>query len=282
VSTRVEPLVAARRAPVLETAALVPAAVGAATLRAFATVGATSRFIGQTLAAVRDVATWLPQTLLQSMQLGVASLPLALFIATFTGIVLALLASYSFTGAVPLYFVGTLVEKTITLELAPVLTGLALAGRVGANIAAELGTMRVTEQIDALETLGYDPLPYLVLPRVLAATIMFPVIVAASMVVGIGAGWAASVALLHLSTPEFAKGLRLFFQTFDVEYGLVKSASFGFTVALVGSMRGLKTQGGAVGVGRAATSAVVYSAILILVLDAFWAVTWLLGRDPAQ
>ena len=220
--------------------------------------------------------------LLQSMQLGVASLPLALFIATFTGIVLALLASYSFTGAVPLYFVGTLVEKTITLELAPVLTGLALAGRVGANIAAELGTMRVTEQIDALETLGYDPLPYLVLPRVLAATIMFPVIVAASMIVGVGAGWAASVALLHLSTPEFAKGLRLFFQTFDVEYGLVKSASFGFTVALVGSMRGLKTQGGAVGVGRAATSAVVYSAILILVLDAFWAVTWLLGRDPAQ
>ena len=265
-SARAEPLVAARTAPLLDVAAVVPAAVGRATLRALGAVGAISRFIGQTLGAVRDVATWLPQTLEQSMRLGVGSLPLALFIATFTGIVLALLASYSFTGAVPLYFVGTLVEKTITLELAPVLTGLALAGRVGANIAAELGTMRVTEQIDALETLGYDPLPYLVLPRVLAATIMFPVIVAASMIVGVGAGWAASVALLHLSTPEFAKGVRLFFQTFDVEYGLVKSASFGFTVALVGSMRGLKTQGGAVGVGRAATSAVVYSAILILVL----------------
>jgi len=281
-SARAESLVPARAVPLLDAASAVLAAVGGATLRALGALGATSRFIGQTLGAVRDVATWLPQTLEQSMRLGVASLPLALFIATFTGIVLALLASYSFTGAVPLYFVGTLVEKTITLELAPVLTGLALAGRVGANIAAELGTMRVTEQIDALETLGYDPLPYLVLPRVLAATIMFPVIVAASMIVAIGAGWAASVALLHLSTPEFAKGVRLFFQTFDVEYGLVKSASFGFTVALVGSMRGLKTQGGAVGVGRAATSAVVYSAILILVLDAFWAVTWLLGRDAVQ
>jgi phospholipid/cholesterol/gamma-HCH transport system permease protein len=88
----------------------------------------------------------------------------------------------------------------------------------------------------------------------------------------------SSVALLHLSTSEFSKGLRLFFETFDVEYGLVKSATFGLTVALVGCRRGLRTAGGAVGVGRAATSAVVYSAVLILVLDAFWAVTWLLGR----
>ena len=111
---------------------------------------------------------------------------------------------------------------------------------------------------------------------------MFPVIVAAAMIVGVCAGWGSSVVLLHLSTPEFAKGVRLFFQTFDVQYGLVKSASFGFAVALIGSVRGLRAQGGAVGVGRAATSAVVYSATLILVLDAFWAVTWLLGREPVQ
>jgi phospholipid/cholesterol/gamma-HCH transport system permease protein len=258
------------------------AGVGSITLRGVGRVGAASRFTGDMLLALRDASTWLPQALAQMWSLGVASLPIALFIASFTGIVLALLASYSFTGAVPLYFVGTLVEKTITLELAPVLTGLALAGRVGANIAAELGTMRVTEQIDALETLGYDPIPYLVVPRVVAGMVMFPVVVAAAMVVGVGAGWAASVMLLHLSTPEFVKGLRLFFQAFDVQYGLVKSASFGFAVALIGCARGLKTQGGAVGVGRAATSAVVYSAVFILVLDAFWAVTWLLGRDAVQ
>jgi phospholipid/cholesterol/gamma-HCH transport system permease protein len=280
-SARVEP-VALSRTTAVDALTVIPAAIGAATRRGLDTVGRTSRFIGETFAALRDVSTWLPQTVEQAMRLGVASLPIGLFIAVFTGIVLALLASYSFTGAVPLYFVGTLVEKTITLELAPVLTGLALAGRVGANIAAELGTMRVTEQIDALETLGYDPLPYLVLPRVLAGVLMFPIIVAAAMVVGVGSGWAASVALLHLSTPEFAKGVRLFFQTFDVEYGLAKSASFGLAVTLVGSIRGLKTQGGAVGVGRAATSAVVYSAVLILVLDAFWAVTWLLGREASQ
>ena len=254
-------------------------AVGGATRRLLSTIGSEARYVGDVAISFRDVRTWLPETTTQALKLGVQSLPIALFIATFTGIVLALLASYSFTGAVPLYFVGTLVGKTVMLELAPVLTGLALAGRVGANIAAELGTMRVTEQIDALETLTYDPIAYLVVPRVVAGTFMFPLIVGAAMVVGVGAGWIASVLLLHLSSPDFVKGLRLFFQTFDVEYGLVKSASFGFAITLIGSRRGLRAEGGAVGVGRAATSAVVYSAVMILVLDAFWAVTWLLGRE---
>ena len=258
----------------------IPAAIGAAVRSMLGALGRTARFLAETGNASRDVRTWWPEAGVQAMRLGVESLPIALLIAVFTGVVLALLASYSFTGAVPFYFVGTLVEKTITLELAPVLTGLALAGRVGANIAAELGTMRVTEQVDALETLGYDPLSYLVVPRVLAAAMMFPVIVAASVIVGVASAWASSVALLHLSTSEFAKGVRLFFQTFDVQYGIVKSASFGLTVALIGCRRGLNAAGGAVGVGRAATSAVVYSAVLILVLDAVWAVTWLLSREP--
>jgi len=217
--------------------------------------------------------------MLQMRRLGVDSMPIGTFIAVFTGIVLSLLASYSFTGAVPLYFVGTLVEKTITLELAPVLTGLALAGRVGANIAAELGTMRVTEQIDALETLGYDPHSYLVVPRLLAGTVMFPVVVAAAILIGVSSGWFASVTLLDLTSTDFVKGLRLFFSAFDVRYGLVKSASFGFVVTLIGCIRGLRAEGGAQGVGRAATSAVVYSAVMILVLDAFWAVVWLLGTN---
>jgi phospholipid/cholesterol/gamma-HCH transport system permease protein len=180
---------------------------------------------------------------------------------------------------VPLYFVGTLVEKTITMELAPVLTGLALAGRVGANIAAELGTMRVTEQIDALETLAYDPYSYLVVPRVVAGTLMFPIIVGIAMIVGVGAGWISSVMLLDLSSADFVKGMRLFFTDFDVRYGLVKAASFGAAVTLIGCMHGVRASGGAQGVGQAATRAVVYSATMILVLDAFWAVVWLLGKS---
>jgi phospholipid/cholesterol/gamma-HCH transport system permease protein len=254
-------------------------ALGRRVRRSVESVGGTSRFCGATLAAFRDVRTWLPHATEQARRLGVDSLPIGIFIALFTGIVLALLASYSFTGAVPLYFVGTLVGKTIILELAPVLTGLALAGRVGANIAAELGTMRITEQVDALESLAYDPLSYLVVPRFVAGVVMFPVVVATAMIVGVGSGWLASLFLLDLSTAEFVKGLRLFFQPFDVRYGLVKAASFGGAVTLIGCVRGLKARGGAQGVGAAATSAVVYSAVFILVLDAFWAVVWLLGHE---
>ena len=269
-----------RRAPAVGIARRLVTALGRWTTTRVEGLGSSGRFMLETVRAVADVRTWGPLFSLHATTLGVQSLPIAVYIAVFTGIVLALLASYSFTGAVPLYFVGTLVEKTVTMELAPVLTGLALAGRVGANIAAELGTMRVTEQIDALETLAYDPHAYLVVPRVLAGTLMFPVVVGVAVIVGVGAGWAASVALLQISSEEFTKGLRLFFETFDVQYGLVKAASFGTVVTWTGCMQGMSARGGAQGVGRAATAAVVYSAVMILLLDAFWAVVWLLGHKP--
>lgn len=252
--------------------------LGARTRGALVALGEGTRFVAAVLAAGRDVGTWRPHLTTQMRALGVASLPLALLIAGFTGLVLALLASYAFTRAVPLYFVGTLVQKTVMLELAPVLTGLALAGRVGANIAAELGTMRVTEQVDALESLAYDPLAYLAVPRVLAGLLMFPLVVGLAMLVGVATGWLAARTLLGLASDEFWKGVRLFFDVFDVRYGLVKAASFGVAVALAGCRAGLSATGGAQGVGRAATRAVVVGAVLILVLDAFWAVTWLLGR----
>ncbi len=254
------------------------AAFGRIVRRLVQPVGAGARFTADVVGSVRDVPTWLPEFSPQARSLGVESLPIGIFIALFTGIVLALLASYSVGDLVPPYFVGTLVQKTVTLELAPVLTGLALAGRVGANIAAELGTMRVTEQVDALETLGYDPLTHLVVPRVLASTLMFPVVVGVAMLVGLTSGWLASLGLLDMSTPQFLKGVRIFFQSFDIRYGLVKSASFGAAVALIGCRAGLQTQGGAQGVGRGATRAVVISAVMILVLDAFWALVWLTGR----
>ena len=225
--------------------------------------------------AVSDISTWGPLLIIQMRRLGVDSIPIALFIAVFTGIVLALLSSYIFTGAVPRMFVGALVGKTIMMELGPVLTGLALAGRVGANIAAEVGTMKVTEQVDALETLAYNPHSYLVVPRVLAGGLMFPVITAFAMLVGIAAGWVTAVNLLDLSNPEFAKGIKLFYQFKDIWFGLAKSASFGVAVTLMGCIMGLKTQGGAEGVGRGTTKAVVQGCMAILVLDAFWAVVLL-------
>ncbi|HET8762163.1 MAG TPA: ABC transporter permease, partial [Gemmatimonadales bacterium] len=168
--------------------------------RAIAQVGRSAK---GALRALADVPTWRPHLVPQMRRLGVDSVPIGLFIALFTGIVLALLASYIFTGAIPLYFVGALVGKTIMMELGPVLTGMALAGRVGASIAAEIGTMRVTEQVDALETLGYNPDAYLTVPRVLAAMLMFPVVTAFAMAVGVLAGWITAINLLDLTSQEF-------------------------------------------------------------------------------
>jgi phospholipid/cholesterol/gamma-HCH transport system permease protein len=254
------------------------AADGRITRAAVEPVGTGTRFVADVFRSLRDTRSWVPEFSTHARILGVESLPIGIFIALFTGIVLALLASYSVGDMVPPYFVGTLVQKTVTLELAPVLTGLALAGRVGANIAAELGTMRVTEQIDALETLTFDPMSHLVVPRVVASAIMFPIVVGVAMLVGLCSGWLASLVLLDISTPQFLKGVRIFFTSFDVRYGLVKSASFGAAVALIGCRAGLTTMGGAQGVGRSATRAVVISAVMILVLDAFWALVWLTNQ----
>lgn len=211
-------------------------------------------------------------------QVGVGSLPLVVLVAVFTGAVTAVQAAYQLEGMVPLRYVGSVVQKSVLIELGPVLTALVCGGRVGAAIAAELGTMRVTEQLDALETLTFDPLSHLVVPRVLASTLMFPMVVGVAMLVGVTSGWLASLSLLDITTPQFLKGVRVFFTEFDVRYGLVKSASFGAAVALIGCRAGLTATGGAQGVGRCATRAVVISAVMILVLDAFWALVWLAGR----
>jgi phospholipid/cholesterol/gamma-HCH transport system permease protein len=249
--------------------------IGRSALDTAAGFGSFGRFLARAGRAAADTGTWGRMVIGEMARVGVASLTIALFIAGFTGIVLALQASYTFTGAVPLYFVGVLVGKTMLLELGPVLTGLALAGRVGANIAAEIGTMRVTEQIDALETLAYNPLSYLVVPRIIAGVIMFPVVVAFANSMGILTGWFTAINLLDLSTPEFIRGLQLYFVPFDVTYSLIKAASFGFAVTAIGCFFGFTTQGGAEAVGRSTTQSVVLSSMLILVLDAFWAVTLL-------
>ena len=249
--------------------------IGRVTVTLLSDFGRFSRFVAESGRALADLRTWPALAVLHMRRLGVNSLPIALFLSAFTGIVLALQASYTFTGTIPLYFVGALVGKTMILELGPVLTGLALSGRIGANIAAELGTMRVSEQIDALETMAYNPVSYLVVPRVLAGILMFPIIVTFANVVGIVAGWITSMNMLGLSTQQFIRGLRLFYDPFDITFYLIKSMSFGFVITLIGCYQGFHTQGGAEGVGVATTRAVVIAGMLILVLDAFWAATLL-------
>ncbi len=247
------------------------AAIGNLTLSGLESMGRAWRLFAGATVSMRSTDVWTPLLLPQMARIGVASVPIALFIATFTGIVMALQASYSLTGAIPPYFVGTLVGKTMILELGPVLTGLVLAGRVGANISAELGTMRVTEQVDALETLAYDPLAYLVVPRLLAGIIMFPVVVLLAISIGIAAGWFTALQLLEMSSTEFVKGLRIYYAPWDMWFAVIKSLSFGAVVTGTGCYCGLQTEGGAEGVGRSATRAVVAACMIILCLDAFWA-----------
>ena len=250
-------------------------AVGHGVLAAVSSVGKGGFLALQAVRTVKQVDIWWPRFVPLMVSIGVASIPIALFILTFAGIVLAIQASYTFTGTVPLYFVGALVGKTIILELGPVLTGLALAGRVGASIASELGSMRVTEQIDALEALAYDPVAYLVVPRVLAGMVMFPIITVFSVAIGIAAGWLTSLAMLDMTTPMFVKGLKLFFDDYDIKFALIKALSFGLVVTGVGCFYGFHTHGGAEGVGKATTRAVVVGSMMILVLNAFWAATLL-------
>ena len=249
--------------------------LGRATIGTVESVGRGGYLAAGAFRSLKRVEIWAPRFVEHLASVGVASLPIALFILMFTGIVMAIQASYTFTGTIPLYFVGALVGKTIILELGPVLGSLALAGRVGASIAAEIGTMRVTEQIDALEALAYDPVAYLVVPRVLAGIVMFPIVTVFAMLIGIIAGWFTALVMLDMTTPEFVKGLRLFFDSYDVQFALIKATSFGFIVTGVGCFYGFHTTGGAAGVGRATTRAVVLSSMLILVLDAFWAATLL-------
>ena len=252
------------------------AALGRFTLAGLQGIGsAWTLLAGAAASAARSPDVWWPHVFAQMARVGVASVPIALFIAAFTGIVMALQASYTLTGAIPLYFVGTLVGKTMILELGPVLTALTLAGRVGATISAELGTMRVTEQVDALETLAYDPLAYLVVPRMLAGLVMFPIVVLLATAVGIASGWFTALQLLDMTSSEFVRGLRLFFQPWDVWFSVIKSVSFGAVVTGVGCHFGLAAERGAEGVGRSATRTVVAASMIILCLDAFWAVVLL-------
>ncbi|MSR22006.1 MAG: ABC transporter permease [Gemmatimonadetes bacterium] len=250
-------------------------AIGRAALSLASGIGRWGVFAGDTVRSLRHVDVWGRLLLEQMSRIGADSVPIALFISTFTGVVLALQASYTFTGAIPMYFVGVLVGKTMMLELGPVLTGLALSGRVGANIAAELGTMRVTEQVDALETMAYPPLAYLVAPRVLAGIIMFPIVTVLAVGIGVVSGWLTSLQLLDMSTAEFLRGLTLFFRPFDVVFTVIKATSFGLIVTSIGCYFGFHTRGGAAGVGQSTTRAVVASSMVILVLDAFWAVVLL-------
>ncbi len=203
--------------------------------------------------------------LVQMERIGIGSIPLVLVTSLFVGAVTSVQAAYQFHGYVPLMYLGTVVGKSVILELGPVLTALVVGGRVSASIAAELGTMKVTEQIDAMEMIAIDPIEFLVLPRMVAATFMLPVLTIFSDLLAIMGGMVVAKISMGVSFNVFTSGLKLLYRHQDLIGGLMKTFVFGFIIALMGCHSGFVTKGGAEGVGIATMRAVVASCLLILI-----------------
>ncbi|MFQ5650456.1 MAG: MlaE family ABC transporter permease [bacterium] len=230
-------------------------------------LGCFGDLLWQTFKSLSDVRTYGTLIGEQMMRIGIQSLPIVIYIAAFAGMVTAIQSSENFDQFVPPYLIGFVVEKSVLRELSAVLTALVLAGRVGASIAAEIGTMRVTEQIDALETLAFNPVSYLVVPRVIAGTVMFPVLTVFAGVIGVVAGWLTSILVMDISSVEFLKGARAFCDNKDFILPMAKSLLFGAAITLIACYQGFNSKGGAEGVGSAATNAAVTSCLMVLFLD---------------
>ena len=233
-------------------------------------LGATGRLTQFAAMAVMHcvLPPWYPRLVgRQILEIGYFSLPVVGLTAVFTGMVLALQSYTGFSRFEAESAIAGIVVLSMTRELGPVLAGLMVAGRVGAAIAAELGTMRVTEQIDALTTLSTNPFKYLIAPRLIAATVSLPILVLIGDIIGVFGGYVVGVYKLDFNAGNYIQSTIQYLERVDVVSGLVKAAVFGFIVALMGCYHGYNSRGGAQGVGAATTNAVVTASIMILIAN---------------
>jgi len=233
-------------------------------------VGRAGILAAATFVSVLKPAEYRREAFVQAKKIGIDSLPLVLLVAALSGSILAQQSGYQFTE-IPLWVVGNTVAAGMLTELAPLLSAIIMAGRVGSGIGAELGTMKVTNQIDALRTLGRDPVTELVAPRVVAGAIMMLPIVIFANIVGIWSGWLSAIALLPMTTHEYVYGVQNYYHAASLIFSLVKGFFFGITITFTACYVGLQAEGGAAGVGRTATNAVVSIIVLIMMLDVFLA-----------
>ncbi|HCH57078.1 MAG TPA: ABC transporter permease [Rhodospirillaceae bacterium] len=243
------------------------AAIGRVFISFLAATGRLAVFAGISVSHIVRPPFYPRLLLRQIIEIGYYSLPVVGLTAVFTGMVLALQSYTGFARFNAESAVATVVVLSITRELAPVLAGLMVAGRIGAAMAAEIGTMRVTEQIDALSTLSTNPYKYLVAPRLLAGFVMLPCCVLVADIIGVFGGYLISVHKLGFNPSDYIKNTWQFLEVMDVLSGLVKAAVFGFLIALMGCYHGYYSKGGAQGVGSATTNAVVSASILILAFN---------------
>jgi len=243
--------------------------IGIYTIRFVEEAGKIMILFVQTLGWIFRPPLDMREILRQMEKVGVQSVPVVMITAGFTGMVLALQSFTGFKRFGAETMVGTVVALSMTRELGPVLTGLMVSGRVGSAMAAELGTMRVTEQIDALYTLATNPIQYLIVPRFLAAAIMLPILVIFADVIGILGGYLVSVQILGTNSTLYFRRTWDFLELNDFYSGLIKAIFFGMILATVSCYQGFSTEGGAEGVGRATTKAVVLSSLMILISNYF-------------
>lgn len=243
------------------------AGIGRVFIRLLAKTGKLTLFLLDSLSHIFRPPWYGRQILLQFLNIGYFSLPVVGLTAVFTGMVLALQSYTGFSRFSAEGAVATVVVLSVTRELGPVLAGLMVAGRVGAAMAAEIGTMRVTEQIDALTTLSTNPLKYLVVPRLIAGIVMMPLLVLVADIIGVLGGYLVGVHKLGFNEANYLNQTFKYLETQDVLSGLLKAAVFGLIISLMGCYHGYNSARGAEGVGRATTNAVVSASILILVLN---------------
>ncbi len=229
------------------------------------------RYFDLMFRTLKSIKTWhlyinlLPN---QIISLGISALPIVFITGLFSGMVTAVQAAYQFeSGFIPTWYVGGIVGEAVLLELGPMITALVMTGRVGATIAAEIGTMRVTEQIDALETLSFDPVAFLIMPRILACAIMFPVFIVFADLFGIVGGYFGAITSLDVTGFDYIRGLKDWFRQWDAIFGVIKGFFFGITITSIACYFGFYTTGGAQGVGKSTTTTVVVSCISLVILD---------------
>jgi len=243
------------------------APIGRGVIDMLAETGRFAAFTGRAAASCFSPPIFVGQFLRQCVSLGYYSLPVIGLTAVFIGAALALNIYVGGARFNAESFVPNIVVLGITRELGPVLAGLMLAGRVSAGIAAEVGTMRVTEQLDAMTTLSTDPFRFLIAPRVAAATLTLPLLVLVADIIGVMGGYLVAVNSLDFNGAAYLRNTFTFLENQDVILGLVKAAVFGFIIAVMGAYQGYNSSGGALGVGRATTNAVVGSIVLILAVN---------------
>ena len=232
--------------------------------------GQIGLLLARSARATATLQVSLRSVLQQIHVMGWQSIPIVVVTAVLAGIVTSQQGGYQFQGSIPLYILGSVVVASVVLEMGPVLTAIVLVGRVGARITAELGTMQVSEQIEAFHAVGRDPIALLAAPRILAGIIVVPALVGIANVVGVLAGMVAAELTVGLGSEAFLYGARLFWHSWDLFYSFLKAVVFGFAIPVIAIHMGFRTGGGAAGVGRTTTASVMFMTLTVLVLDALF------------